>query len=210
MSRPRAAKPPVPTVSNRAPHAVVVAGPNGAGKSTSAPALLQGALGVRDFVNADVIAQGLSAFESEAVSFQAGRIMLKRLRQLGLRRENFAFETTLATRSFAPWLAELKTTGYRLHLVFLSLPSAELSIERVAERVAAGGHHVPAATVRRRFQRGLQNLFTLYLPLMDSWRFYDNSCPDGPRLVASGVGSKAKQIADSSLWQAFVEDYGHA
>ncbi len=99
-----------------APHVVVIAGPNGAGKSTAAPALLRDYLGVTDYVNADLIAQGLSAFSSETVAFEAGRIMLRRLKELVSRRRNFAFETTLATRSYAPWLVSLRARGYSIHL----------------------------------------------------------------------------------------------
>lgn len=133
--------------------------------------------------------------------------MLERLKQLAEQGESFAFETTLATRGFAPWLAQLKATGYRTHLVFLSLPSPELSIERVAERVSAGGHHVPPAIVRRRFRRGLKNLFTLYMPLMDSWRFYDNSYSEGPLLLASGAGALVEHVPNSPRWQSLLEEF---
>ena len=106
-------------MSHFRPSVVVLAGPNGAGKSTAAPALLQGALGVTEFVNADAIARGLSAFDAERAALPAGRVMLRRLRDLARQRVSFAFETTLASRSFAPWLAELKRDGYSIHIVFL-------------------------------------------------------------------------------------------
>jgi predicted ABC-type ATPase len=118
---------------------IVLAGPNGAGKSTAAPYLLRGALGVTEFVNADVIAQGLSAFAPEAVAVAAGRIMLARLRELASKRVSFAFETTLASRSFAPWLASVVAGGYSFHLLYLWLPSADLAVSRVADRVRFGG-----------------------------------------------------------------------
>src|SRR5947207_2743721 len=105
------------------PHLVVIAGPNGAGKSTSAPAILTGALGVDEFVNTDVIARGLSAFYPERVAIEAGRVMLDRVHQLAKDRVNFAFETTLASKSFAPWIADLRRTGYIFHLVYLWLPA---------------------------------------------------------------------------------------
>jgi predicted ABC-type ATPase len=157
------------------PHLIVLAGPNGAGKSTIAPALLVGALGVHEFVNADVIAQGLSAFQPERTALQAGRIMRARLHCLASQRVDFAFETTLASRSFAPWTADLRRTGYAFHLLFLWLPSPEMALARVAERVRLGGHDVPADTIRRRYHAGLRNFFELYGPLTDSWQFYDNA-----------------------------------
>src|SRR5688500_9873100 len=134
------------------PHVIVIAGPNGAGKSTAAPALLHGLLGIEHFVNADVIARGLSAFDPESVSIQAGRIMLERLRDLASRNEDFAFETTLASRSFAPWIAGLRRDqGYRCSLFYLWVPAPQFSVNRVAGRVREGGHFVPPEVVERRF-----------------------------------------------------------
>jgi len=112
--------------------------------------LLNGTLGVTEFVNADVIAQGLSAFQPERAAFHAGRVMLKRLHYLAKERVDFAFETTLASSSFAPWIAKLKQSGYTFHLVFLWLPSADFAVARVAERVRMGGHDVPEETIRKR------------------------------------------------------------
>ena len=117
-----------------------------------------------EFVNADAIAAGLSAFRPESVAIAAGRIMLRRMRALAAARENFAFETTLASRSFAAWLPKLQGGGYRLHLLFLWLRSPELAVSRVAGRERLGGHDVAEAVVRRRYRAGLQNLFRLYLP----------------------------------------------
>ena len=107
----------------RNPHIVVLAGPNGAGKSTVAPFLLRGTLQVREFVNADVIARGISGFEPHGAAIQAGRVMLSRLKRLAESRVDFAFETTLAGRGFARWIAGLVSTGYAFSLVFLWLPS---------------------------------------------------------------------------------------
>jgi predicted ABC-type ATPase len=157
------------------PHVIVVAGPNGAGKSTAAPRLLRDAFEVREFVNADVIAAGISAFRPETVVIAAGRIMLARMRRLAQGRVDFAFETTLASRSFAPWLTGLQRTGYHVHLLFLWLRNAELAVSRVAERVRLGGHDVPAAIVQRRYRAGLLNFFRVYLPLADTWQLFDNS-----------------------------------
>lgn len=147
-------------VAMKKPHLIIISGPNGAGKSTTAPALLQGTLGVTEFVNADVIAQGLSAFNPERAAFHAGRIMLERLQQLADEHGNFAFETTLASRTFAHWIKELKNAGYAFHLFFLWLPAAEFAIARVAERVKMGGHNVPEDAITRRYHAGLKTSST--------------------------------------------------
>jgi len=187
---------------------VVLAGPNGAGKSTAAPALLKGVLGVKEFVNADVIARGLSAFDAEGAAFAAGRVMLARLREVARQRVSFAFETTMASRSFAPWISGLVDTDYAFHLVFLWLPSAEFAIARVAERVRMGGHDVPADTVRRRYRAGLRNFFALYRPLAATWRVYDNSGAPPPRLIAAGQGADATRVPDRRTWEAIEREYG--
>lgn len=189
----------------RTPLVVVLAGPNGAGKSTSAPRLLRGALAVEEFVNADTIAQGLSAYRPEGAAVAAGRVMLERLRFLGRERRDFAFETTLAGRGHARWLQELRTSGYRAHLIFLSLPDPDLAIARVRERVSQGGHHVPEDVVRRRFRAGLKNLVTCYSAAVDSWQVYDNAELMGPRLIASRAAGMPPAIADPSAWDNLKE-----
>ena len=190
--------------AKRRPHVVVLAGPNGSGKSTAAPALLRGQLGVTEFVNADTIARGLSAFAPEHAAVEAGRIMLTRLHQLAAQQRDFAFETTLASRVFATHVAQWKTTGYAFHVIFLWLPNADFALARVSERVRLGGHDVPEDTVRRRYQRGLANFFSLYQPLATTWRFYDNSGLR-PRLVARGEGAKRIVVFDGSLWSQITE-----
>src|SRR5436309_6670143 len=170
------------------PLVIAIAGPNGAGKSTTAPSLLRDALRVSEFVNADAIAGGMSAFRPDSVAIPAGRVMLERMRHLAKTRADFAFETTLANRSFAPWLARLKRSGYHVHVLFLWLESVDLAVNRVAARVRLGGHDVPEVTVRRRYARGLRNLFGLYLPIADSWQVFDNSRVGRPRLIAAGRG----------------------
>lgn len=192
----------------KTPHLIIISGPNGAGKSTTAPALLQGTLGVTEFVNADVIAQGLSAFNPERAAFHAGRIMLERLQQLAAEQDNFAFETTLASRTFAHWIKELKSTGYAFHLYFLWLPSPEFAIARVAERVKMGGHNVPEDTIRRRYHAGLKNFFNLYTPLADSWSFYDNSLEARPLLLASGDKQTGTVVNNKVVWEQITEVYG--
>lgn len=190
------------------PDIVVVAGPNGAGKSTAEPRLIGGKLGIAEFVNADVIAAGLSAHAPESVAIEAGRIMLKRLDELALAGASFAFETTLASRSFAPWIARLrKERGYRLHLFYLWLPDPEESVRRVTQRVALGGHHVPPDVVRRRYGRGLSNFLSLYRPIADAWRLYDNS--RDARLVAMRDIGGAEIILDAEVWR-MVEKAGTA
>lgn len=187
------------------PLVVAIAGPNGAGKTTTAPRLLQGALAVREYVNADPIAMGLSFFQAEAVAIAAGRVMLARLRALAASREDFAFETTLASRTFAAWLETLRASGYRAHLVFLSLPSADLAVARVTQRVREGGHAVPETIVRRRFRAGLRNFFSLYRPIVDTWQMLDNSDVAGPRLIASGERGLSDRVADAAAWKDLVE-----
>lgn len=189
------------------PIVVVIAGPNGAGKSTVARDLLWGALGVVEFVDADQIARGLSAFNAESAAIAAGRVMLTRLRELARERVSFAFETTLASRSFARWLHGLKASGYAVHLFFLWLPSADLAVARVAQRVRAGGHGVPETTVRRRYAAGLQNFFRLYKDLAASWRAYDAS-GESPRLIAARLDREREQVYDPNTWRLFKQAAG--
>ncbi len=191
------------------PSVIVLAGPNGAGKSTAAPSLLKDLLEVTEFVNADVIAQGLAAFDPDSVAFEAGAIMHARLRSLAAQRRNFAFETTLASRSLAPWLRELLAAHYSFHLIFLWLPSADFAVARVADRVRLGGHNVPEDTIRRRYQRGLRNFFQLYQPLATTWRLYDNSHESGIQLIATGEGTKANRIGNIETWNHMNREYGH-
>jgi predicted ABC-type ATPase len=190
-------------MAESSPNVVVLAGPNGAGKSTSAPSILRDALGVNEFVNADVIARGLSGFEPERAAMAAGRIMLARLRELARQRSSFAFETTLASRSFAPWLAELVRNGYRFHLVFLSLPDPDMAVARVAARVREGGHAVLEETIRRRYEAGLRNFFGLYQPMATTWNFCDNSRAPMTKLMAAGESHLERVVVDQPSWDRF-------
>jgi len=192
-------------MTDQPPKVVVLAGPNGAGKSTLAARLLLGALKVDEFVNADTIALGISAFAPERVALQAGRDMLRRIKELAAARADFAFETTLATRSYAPWLKKLQAGGYEFHLLFLWLPSAEMAVARVADRVRAGGHDVPEPTIRRRYDAGLANLRALYLPLANSWKLLDNTHFHRPRLVAARLGEGLAEIYLESEWPYIME-----
>ena len=179
------------------PKIIVIAGCNGAGKSTIAPHLLRDAFGLKDFVNADTIAQGLSAFSPESVSLEAGRLMLKRLKDLANGRKNFSFETTLATRFYANWLAELQQNSFEFHLIFLWLESPELAFERVRSRVNQGGHDIPQDLIYRRYFKGLRNFFGLYKPIANTWTFFDNS--RNAEIIAKGFQGK-DGIFNQKVW----------
>lgn len=189
------------------PHVIVIAGPNGAGKSTIAPALLRDTLGVTEFVNADNIALGLSPFAYEKAAISAGRIMLQRIDELAQEKVDFAFETTLASKSFYPKLKKLQKDGYKFKLVFIWLPNMRLAKMRVAERVKLGGHGIPEATIDRRYQRGLINFFKIYKPIADKWRFYDNVSNNSPRLIAKGGKDTAVEIFDEGAWEKLLLQY---
>lgn len=180
------------------PRVVVFAGPNGAGKSTHADAILS-TLRIQTFVNADYIARGLSGQNTETVTFTAGRIMLERLHQLAAAREDFAFESTLSSRTFAPFLRELKAQGYGVAIYYFSLVNAQLAVRRVKARVAMGGHDVPSEVVKRRFGRSLRNFFELYAPLASRWAIFDNSRAPHARLIASCVGDDLR-IDENPAW----------
>lgn len=171
--------------------------------------MLKETLGVTEFVNADTIAQGLSAFQPESVAFHAGRVMLERIYRLAKERVNFAFETTLASCTFAPWIEELKETGSIFHLVFLWLPNPEFALARVAERVRMGGHNVPEEIVRRRYDKGIRNFFRLYKPLADTRFFYDNSVAGNLKLLASGGRGIGTSIENRLIWKQILvlEEY---
>jgi predicted ABC-type ATPase len=195
-------------VAESRPLVVVLAGPNGAGKTTASRSLLADTLGVLTFVNADVIAQGLSGFDPDSAAFEASRIMLERLHGLANRRESFAFETTLAARSYAPWLDELRRSGYEVRLYYFWLQSADLAVARVRLRVSQGGHDVPEATVRQRYRRSLQNFFRLYQPAVSLWRAYDNTMGSPPLLVAEGDMTGAVWVANEESWQQMQVEAG--
>jgi predicted ABC-type ATPase len=171
-------------------------------------ALLRGAFDVPHFVNADAIARGLSELAPESVALEAGRLMLLRLDALASARESFAFERTLASRTFAPRMRSLLRAGYEFHLIYLWVISPELSILRIEDRVRQGGHHVPDETVRQRYARGLRNFFGLYRPIATSWHLYDATRPTGPEPVALGTGSQ-QTIVRPEQWRAICLEVGH-
>lgn len=153
----------------------IIAGCNGAGKTTASFTILPDILDCKEFVNADEIAKGLSPFQPEKVSFEAGRIMLNRINELLSENENFAFETTLSTKSYKNKIIEAKEKGYRVILLFFWLQNIELAIERVKTRVAEGGHNIASEVIGRRYVRGIKNLFEIYLPIVDGAYIFDNS-----------------------------------
>ncbi len=164
---------------------IVIAGPNGAGKSTFAREFLPNEAGCPIFVNADLIAAGLSPFAPEKAAIRAGRLMLEEIHRHAAAGESFAFETTLSGRGYAHLIPAWQAAGYAVHLVFLRLPTAELAIERVAVRVAQGGHDVPAEIIRRRFVKGWRYFQDIYRPLVNSWQLFDNSGEE-TRLMEEG------------------------
>ena len=154
---------------------LIVAGPNGAGKTSFAMEFLPHEAGCPTFVNADAIAAGIAPLEPASAGFRAGRLMVEAIRRHAARRESFAFETTLSGRAWARAIPVWRRSGYCVALFFLRLPTPEMAIERVRQRVSEGGHDVPEETVRRRFRAGWRNFETVYRRLVDKWAVYDNS-----------------------------------
>jgi predicted ABC-type ATPase len=154
---------------------IIIAGPNGAGKSTFAQEFLPNEAGCPIFVNADLIAAGLSPFDPEAAAVRAARIMVSEIRRHALGGVSFAFETTLAGKRYSRMIPSWQAAGYLVHLIFLRLHDPDLAMARVAVRVTQGGHDVAEKVIRRRFAQGWSNFQNTYRELVDSWRLYDNS-----------------------------------
>jgi predicted ABC-type ATPase len=182
----------------------MISGPNGAGKTTTAMALMPELLDCNEYVNADAIAAGLSPFKPETTAIQAGRLMLLRIRELAGQKKDFAFETTMASRSFLPFLKQCKSNDYTVHLLFLWLHSPELALKRVASRVLNGGHYVPDEFVQRRYKSGLDNFFKLYIPVANTWLLYDNSSMN-PELIAQKATNQSFEIFDKKIWETIQE-----
>lgn len=183
------------------PTVAVFAGINGAGKTTTALPILTRSLGIRVFVNADAIARGLNALDVGSEAVKAGRIMLAHLDDLAAARRSFAFETTLAARTYVARLEALRAAGYASHLFHFWLDSPETAIRRVAERVRSGGHHIPDDTIRRRYSRSVRNFLDLYRPVVTTWTVYDNS-GNGPRVLATHNGYY-EMVIDPARWEQF-------
>jgi predicted ABC-type ATPase len=175
--------------SRKRPTLYIIAGPNGAGKITFASRFLPRFVRCREFLNADLIAAGLSPFAPETQNVRAGRLLLDRIKELSAAKEDFGFETTLAGVTYVKRLRNMKRVGYRIVLFFLWLASADQAVDRVANRVRQGGHPAPHEDVRRRYTTGLRNLFQLYLPLAETWRMYDASKLP-PKVIAYEEGGK--------------------
>ena len=182
------------------PTLYIIAGCNGAGKTTASYTILPKMLNCKEFVNADIIASGLSPFQPEKAAFEAGRLMLQRINQLIKNKTDFAFETTLSTRSYEQKIKACKRLGYEIILVFFWLNSPKLAIARVKERVRKGGHNISEEVIKRRYLRGLQNLFNQYIPLSDCWFVIDNS-HNIPVLIAEGKEKKTTSINNLAAWK---------
>lgn len=186
-----------PTSPKTPPQAVIIAGPNGSGKSTCAAMLLTPTM---PFINADMIAAEISGKPGTPGDVNAGRLLIQRLEELERLGSDFAFETTLATKILAERVKRWKDNGYQVHLLYFWLPSPDMAVERVAQRVRTGGHNVPETTIRRRYVSGLSLLFSTYIPLVDVWKIYDNSRGLDPALVAKKNSAGVLTIADEPIW----------
>ncbi|MFM7485517.1 MAG: zeta toxin family protein [Cytophagales bacterium] len=184
------------------PNLYIIAGCNGAGKTTTSYTVLPEILSCKEFVNADEIARGLSPFQPETVSFQAGRIMLNRIKALLHGKNDFAFETTLSSISYVPLIEEAKEIGYTIILIFFWLDSVELAKARVKQRVEKGGHNIPEDIIERRYVRGRKNFFYLYRALCDQWLIYDNSF-EYPEIIAVGNEKLTTSVFNFNLCQKF-------
>lgn len=188
------------------PQLRIIAGPNGSGKTTFVTRFLPRYAEVRNFVNADLIAAGLSPFAPEQAAIRAGRIMLAEIERLAVDHVDFAFETTLSGRTYEPLVRRLRQEGYNVLLYFLWLPTLDLNLGRIAQRVRLGGHNIPEETVRRRHGRGIANFLNVYRSLVDSWMIFDNS-GSWPREVAFALGGTTT-ILDPETFRRFQQAGG--
>lgn len=181
------------------PKILIIAGPNGAGKTTFAEEFLPNDAACFEFVNADLIAAGLSPFRPERVAIQAGRLLLKRIRELVDAGEDFAIETTLATRCYLKMIPRWQKAGYTVHLYFLKLPNPDFAVHRVAQRVRLGGHFIPEKTIRQRFARGWKNLNDAYIGLVDTYEIYDASKMPPQRIEIEGNDDSLHLMEDHGV-----------
>ncbi len=187
----------------------IIAGCNGAGKTTASFTILPEIINCKEFVNADEIARGLSPFQPEKVAFESGRIMLKRINQLLKENESFAFETTLATKSYKHKIIEANKNGYTTTLLFFWLVNTELAKERVKIRVSEGGHNVETKVIERRYYRGIKNLFEIYLPIVDGALIFDNS--NGKHeLIAEKTTDGQLNLIDEPKFKELKKIYDHS
>ena len=182
------------------PNLYIISGCNGAGKTTASFTILPEMLDCKEFVNADEIAKGLSPFQPESVSFQAGRIMLERIEELIALEVDFGFETTLTTLSYVNTIKFAKEKGYNVTLIYFWLDNVNLAIERVKLRVSEGGHNIPEEVIRRRYYRGMANLTAKFINICDYWIVINNSTRPF-NFVAEGQGEDELKIHDSAVWE---------
>jgi predicted ABC-type ATPase len=184
----------------------VIAGPNGAGKTTFARKFLPKYADCNNFVNADLIAAGVSPFSPESAVIRAGRLMLSEIRWFSRRRTSFGFETTLSGRSNRNLIEELKQNGYEVHLFFLTVSSVDIALSRIKQRVLKGGHDIPEEVVRRRFTWSMCNFFTEYRELAQAWYLFDNTSIE-PSTIAFKRGDLTR-IIDPEAYQSLIDRYG--
>jgi predicted ABC-type ATPase len=185
------------------PNLYIIAGCNGAGKTTTSYTVLPEMLNCKEFVNADEIARGLSPFQPETVSFQAGRIMLNRIRELLLAERDFGFETTLSTRSYVDLIEKAKAHRFNVVLIYFWLESMALAKDRVKTRVEKGGHNIPPHVIERRYTRGIKNFFKLYKDKVDNWIVYDNSGAI-PQIIAKRDALMVNSIYNIDIWNKIM------
>jgi predicted ABC-type ATPase len=193
------------------PNLYIIAGCNGAGKTTASFTVLPEMLNCNIFINADEIARGLSPLKPELSSIEAGRIMLKKINEYIPQQKDFAFETTLSSRTFQNTILKSKKSGYETTLLFFWLNSVELAYERVENRVIEGGHHVPKHVIARRYYAGIKNLFDIYMQVSDYWMIFDNSQKMSSELIAEGVKTKSKivkNIAKFDCLKSLIDEKG--
>lgn len=181
------------------PELYIIAGCNGAGKTTASFTLLPEILGCKEFVNADIIAADMCPPNPESVALPAGRQMLHRIRELMQEKTDFAFETTLATKSYVSLIEKAKEAGYTVTLLFFWLDSPEMAEKRVLKRVEEGGHHIPPEIIKRRYHRGISNLMNLYIPICDNWLMIDNTST-APLEISSGTNTASESVC---IWDIF-------
>jgi predicted ABC-type ATPase len=187
------------------PNLYIIAGCNGAGKTTASQTILPDVLKCREFVNADSIAAGLSPYDPEKYAFEAGRLMLKRIDQLIADKSDFAIETTLSSRNYLSQIDKARANDYKINLLFFWLDSLQLAKKRVKERVKNGGHSIPDDIIERRYSRGIQNFFNLYMSKCDIWLTIDNS--KGKALTIAEGSVFETVVVNESRWIKLLENY---
>lgn len=185
------------------PNLYIISGCNGSGKTTASYTILPEILECQEFVNADNIAAGLSPFNPSSVAIEAARLMLNRIDELMKEKADFAFETTLSTRSYVSLIKKAQIAGYKISLLYFWLSSPKIAIERVAKRVSKGGHNIPIEVIERRYYRGLNNLYQMYMPICDEWTLIDNM-DLVPEVIAKS-DNFGKAIFNDELWDIIIQ-----